>query len=223
MPVKTQTKPRTAAKRRPVLVAEPTAETPLATISAAPVAALPLSGWGALTVPTQAYIGKLGAYLATLPQGKDLPRTYEMVAAIDAQDLPENAEAALVAVLPVIEQMSRHGVLPVHLAARMGIDSATWAEAYTFLPQWRQAVQGGMARGIAAIAARGYELAELGDAPSVRAFLSTRGGFTTRDSRAPAVIVNVGSQISPVSIDEIDAMSQRQASILEDVDYSILN
>jgi hypothetical protein len=117
-------------------------------------------------------------------------------------------------ILHHIERLAYQGLTGLQIAARIGVDVNLLAWAAERWSDVRAALAGGAARGADELSAAAMRGAVARGNGSLATFmLKTKHGFA-EPKEAPSVVVNVGSEAAPVTLQHADALADRQAELL---------
>lgn len=171
-----------------------------------------------LTHNARTILGSLGEFLSFFEDTRQLPKTLDLYLA-PLVDPEIGNEFAYRGLLPHVERMAQQGMDHDFIADRLGIPRGVFKEAMIFLPDFAIALRGGLARGVDEASWNLSMSSRRGDTSATKFILQTRGNYSAPKGNAPSVIVNIGSERATVDLSSIDAMKQRQETLLDDVEY----
>ncbi len=113
-----------------------------------------------------------------------------------------------------LERLAYQGLTGIQIAARIGVDIGLLAWAAERYSDVRAALAGGAARGADELSAAAMRGAVARGNGSLATFmLKTKHGYA-EPKEAPSVVVNVGSEAAPVTLEHSGALADRQTELL---------
>jgi hypothetical protein len=159
-----------------------------------------LQGPGCLSESARIMLGSLGAHLSGLGEGEPLPIPYRIMLQAVLVEPDGSNEHLYMGLLPHIERLAAQGMTTDQIADRLGIAREIFREAVIFLPDFVQALKGGLARGIDEASASLAASSRKGDTSATKFILQTKGGYHTAKGGQATVVVNIGAEREPPSI-----------------------
>ena len=133
-----------------------------------------------------------------------------------AYSLAHEERHALTQYLPHIERMAAQGMHPEQMAYRLGLSPWVFFDAIKHFSDLRLAVTGGAARGVDEQSAALYRAGVVHGQVAAQTFhLRTRGGFREPKEQAPSVVVNIGTEASPRTVQHAGTLAERQRALIE--------
>ncbi len=114
-----------------------------------------------------------------------------------------------------VRDLAALGLSSEMIATRIGVARRTLFDRMERDPEIRQAFDEGLAEGVE-FAARGLQaLIAQGNLGALIFYLKSRGGFKDPPSNAPSVVINIGEQKAPVTIESVNDLIEEQRALIE--------
>jgi hypothetical protein len=173
-----------------------------------------------LTNDERKQLDMLGTILSNYSVDGDLPKAYEVISlTLHYQGKAERKGYRHL--LPYLERLAANGLSVAQIADVLGMSASLLADAAHYYPEINAAIVGGRARGVNEAATTITTNAKSGDTAAAKFKLQTTGGFTTK-AQVIQVQTNIGQAEAPVKSDTLNALKDRQKSIIEEVDFEEL-